>query len=147
MADTYLPGWVGARIAFWDGTVYSPIACITSRSESNASRLKEKTNVCTEGQTVKTVVGIDSTVSVSGEVVDTDSLEELRALQDSKSEHTFRVYRGTGETNPVYFNAIITNLNADYSAGQDEDATFTMDLQINEDGYLDTDPHAAPLKT
>lgn len=65
-------------------------------------------------------------------------------MQDSKSEHTFRVYRGTGETNPVYFNAIITNLNADYSAGQDEDATFTMDLQINEDGYLDTDPHAAP---
>lgn len=135
-----LKGWEGARMAYHDGTGYVPIACITSRSESNATTTVEKVNVCTEGQPVTKATAIVSTVSISGEVVDSDSLDDLRALQDDLLEHTFMVYRGAGTTTPVYFNGIITNLNADYSAGQDEDSTFSMDVTINGD-YLTVDPN------
>lgn len=136
----YLKGWEGARMAFYDGSDYVPIACITSRSESNATTTVEKVNVCTEGEVVTKATAIVSTVSLSGEVVDSDSLDDLRALQDDLLEHTFMVYRGTGTTTPIYFKGIITNLNADYSAGQDEDSTFSMDVTINGD-YLTVDPN------
>lgn len=144
MADTYLPGWKGARLAYWDADAtpapaYVPVACITSRNESNVSRVKEKVNVCTQGKIERTVTAIDRTVSVSGEVTDANSLEELRAIQNSKAYHKFRVYKSLTTDTPLYFKAIITNLNADYPAGQDEDATFTMDLEIDKDGYKTTD--------
>ena len=136
----YLKGWEGARMAFYDGSEYVPIACITSRSEANATSTIDKVNVCTQGKIVTKATQIVSTVSLSGEVVDSDSLDDLRALQDDLLEHTFMVYRGTGTTTPIYFNGIITNLAADYSAGQDEDSTFSMDVTINGD-YLTVDPN------
>ena len=136
-----LKGWEGARMAFHNGSEYVPIACITSRSEANATTTVDKVNVCTEGKVITKATEVVSTVSLSGEVVDSDSLDDLRGLQDDLLEHTFMVYRGTGTTTPIYFNGIITNLNADYSAGQDEDATFSMDITINGD-YLTVDPKA-----
>lgn len=152
MANNYQPGWKLARLAVWDATAaaYVPIACITSRSESNASNVMEKTNACTEGKTVKTITSITRTVSVSGEVVtdnDVNSLDDLRALQDSLEAHTFKVYKTSGvggkvET-PEYFEATIENLNADYPTGEGESATFTMDLAIDGD-YTLVDPHAKP---
>ena len=125
-----------ARLAYKSGGSYVPVACITSRSEGNATNYKEKVNVCTEGKLVRTPSGITRTVSVSGEVVDAGSLQELRALQNSKAEQIFRVYN-TAET-AQYFKAIITNLNADHPTGEGEDSTFTMDLDLNSD-YQATD--------
>ena len=137
---TYLKGWEGARMAYYDEPAleYIPIACITSRSESNATKISEKVNVCTEGKTVSTPNSITRTVSISGEVVDTNSLEALRVLQKSLAEQTFKVYHGPTETLPRYFKGIITNLTADYSAGENEDATFSMDIAIN-GNYTSTD--------
>ena len=141
MADkVYFKGWEGAKLSYKSGGSFIPIACITSRSESNATNVTEKVNVCTQGKTITTAKSISRTVSLSGEVVDSDSLDDLRTLQDDLLEHTFMVYRGTGTTTPIYFNGIITNLAADYSAGQDEDATFSMDVTINGD-YLTVDPN------
>ena len=125
-----------ARLAYKSGGTYVPVACITSRSEGNATNYKEKVNVCTEGKLVRQPSGITRTVSVSGEVVDAGSLQELRALQDSKAEQIFRVYN-TADT-AQYFKAIITNLNADHPTGEGEDSTFTMDLDLNSD-YQATD--------
>ena len=143
----YQPGWKNARMAYWDGLAYIPIACITSRSEANASNVTEKVNACTQGKTVKTISGITRTQSVSGEVMDSDSLDELRVLQDSLEAHTFMVYRTSGVDGatevPEYFDATIENLNADYPTGEGESATFTMDLSIDGD-YTLVDPHAAP---
>lgn len=145
MSETYLAGWEGARMAFWDATLgtpaYVPIACITSRSEANTTNTTEKVNVCTQGKVVTTANSVTSTVSLSGEVVTADSLDDLRVLQDSLAEQTFRVYRGSGTTNPVYFVGTITNLNAEYPTGEGEDATFSMDVTINGD-YLTVDPKA-----
>lgn len=125
-----------ARLAYKSGGTYVPVACITSRNESNATNYKEKVNVCTEGKLVRQPSGITRTVSVSGEVVDAGSLQELRTLQDSKAEQIFRVYN-TAET-AQYFKAIVTNLNADHPTGEGEDSTFTMDLDLNSD-YQSTD--------
>lgn len=125
-----------ARLAYKSGGTYVPVACITSRNEGNATNYKEKINVCTEGKLVRTPSGITRTVSVSGEVVDAGSLQELRTLQNSKAEQIFRVYN-TAET-AQYFKAIVTNLNADHPTGEGEDSTFTMDLDLNSD-YQATD--------
>ncbi|MDD2300733.1 MAG: hypothetical protein PHU69_13985, partial [Fermentimonas sp.] len=65
-----------ARLAYKSGGTYIPVACITSRSEGNATNYKEKVNVCTEGKLVRQPSGITRTVSVSGEVVDAGSLQE-----------------------------------------------------------------------
>lgn len=139
--EVYLPGWKGARLAVYTGSAYMPIACITSRSESNATETTEKSNVCTEGKTVTRANSITRTVSIEGEVADDNSLDDLRELQDSLEEQTFRVYRGSATETPIYFKAIITNLDADYPAGESEDATFSMDLNINGE-YLTADPNA-----
>ena len=136
--EVYFKGWEGAKLAYKSGGAFIPIACITSRSEGNATNLTEKVNVCTEGKTVSTPNSITRTVSISGEVVDTNSLEALRVLQKSLAEQTFKVYRGATETIPRYFKGIITNLTADYSAGENEDATFSMDIAIN-GNYTSTD--------
>lgn len=135
----YIEGWKMARLAYKSGGTYVPVACITSRSEGNATNYTEKVNVCTEGKLVRKPSGITRTVSVSGEVVDAGSLQELRALQNSKAEQIFRVYN-TAET-PQYFKAIVTNLNADHPTGEGEDSTFTMDLDLNSD-YQATDVFA-----
>ena len=132
----YIEGWKMARLAYKSGGTYIPVACITSRNEGNATNYKEKVNVCTEGKLVRKPTGITRTVSVSGEVVDAGSLQELRGLQDSEQEQIFRVYN-TAEV-AQYFKAIITNLSADHSTGEGEDSTFTMDLDLNSD-YQATD--------
>ena len=128
-----------ARLAYKSGATYVPVACITSRSEGNTTNYREKVNVCTEGKLVRKPSDITRTVSVSGEVVDAGSLQELRTLQNSKAEQIFRVYN-TAET-AQYFKAIITNLNADHPTGEGEDSTFTMDLDLNSD-YQATDVFA-----
>ena len=136
--EVYFKGWEGAKLAYKSGGSFIPIACITSRSEGNATNLTEKVNVCTEGKTVSTPNSITRTVSSSGEVVDTTSLESLRVLQKSLAEQTFKVYRGATDTIPKYFKGVITNLTADYSAGENGDATFSMDIAIN-GNYTPTD--------
>ncbi len=139
---TYLKGWEGARLAYYDEGFqeYVSIACITSRSESNATKISEKVNVCTEGKVITKATGVDMTVSISGEVVENDSLFELRSLQDALLAQDFRIYRGTGTETPVYFSGVITNLNADYPTGEGEDATFTMDITLTTD-YSLVDPY------
>lgn len=128
-----------ARLAYKSGGTYVPVACITSRSEGNATNYREKVNVCTEGKLVRTPSGITRTVSVSGEVVDAGSLQELRTLQDSKAEQTFRIYDSSGTAK--YFKANVMNLNGDYPTGEGETATFTMDLELTSD-YQSSDVFA-----
>ena len=135
-----LAGWEGARMEIYIASAYVPIACITSRTESNESELIEKTNVCTLGATISTVKQINRTVDLEGEVVDTNSLDALKLAQDSKAEQFFKVYKGTGTTTPEYFKGIISSVSGSYSAG--EDSTFSMSVAINGD-YLTVDPKAA----
>ena len=133
----YQKGWEGARLAIYKTSAYAPIACITSRSEGNSTNTKEKTNVCTEGKTVTKAISVSRTVSIEGEIVDLNSYHDLQAAQDSLEEQTFRIYKGAGTENPLYFKGVIMNLDSDYPA--DDDATFSMEININGE-YLTIDP-------
>lgn len=136
----YEKGWEGARMAIYKESAYVPIACITSRNETNTTNVTEKTNVCTEGKTVRKANSVTRTVTVQGEIVDTGSYHDLKAAQDSLEEQIFRIYKGEGELNPMYFKGIITEVSADWDASTEGSAaTFSMTVDINGD-YLDTDP-------
>lgn len=140
----YEKGWEGARMAIYKAAAYVPIACITSRNETNTTNTSQKTNVCTEGKTVTKANSISRSVSIEGEIVDAGSYEDLKTAQDSLAEQTFRIYKGTGVTTPLYFKGIITELSADWDAStEDSNATFSMTIDVNGD-YETADPNAAP---
>jgi len=144
MEINYHSGWEGARMAVYKETAYVPIACITSRSEGNTTNTSEKTNVCTQGKTVTKANSITRTVSIAGEIVDENSYHDLKEMQGTLQEQAFRIYKGTGETNPLYFKGIITDLSADFDATEEgATGTFTMDIAINGD-YTEDDPMATP---
>lgn len=140
MAEEYHKGWEGARMAMYKTNAYAPIACITSRSEGNSTNTSEKTSVCTEGKTITKATGVARTVSIEGEIVDTNSYHDLQEAQSTLAEQTFRIYKGTGTANPLYFKGIITDLSADFDASEEgADGTFSMEISINGD-YEDEDP-------
>jgi len=131
-------------MAVYKETAYVPIACITSRSEGNTTNTSEKTNVCTQGKTVTKANSITRTVSLAGEIVDENSYYDLKEMQSTLQEQVFRVYKGAGETNPLYFKGIITDLSADFDATEEgATGTFTMDIAVNGD-YTEDDPMATP---
>ena len=130
-------------MAVYKDTAYVPIACITSRSESNTTNTSEKTNVCTEGKTVTKANSITRTVSIAGEIVDENSYHDLKVMQGTLEEQAFRIYKGSGVTSPLYFKGIITDLSADFDATEEgATGTFTMDIAINGD-YTEDDPMGA----
>ena len=131
-------------MAVYKETAYVPIACITSRSEGNTTNTSEKTNVCTQGKTVTKANSITRTVSLAGEIVDENSYYDLKEMQSTLQEQVFRVYKGAGDTNPLYFKGIITDLSADFDATEEgATGTFTMDIAVNGD-YTEDDPMATP---
>ena len=139
MADSNVKGHTGL-LSVYDTTAYKPIVCLTSTSMSSVLRLIEKVNYCTQGKTVRTIDGIDRTVSFDAEVMDVDtpatnaSYAELLALQGE--EQTFKL-EGRGELK--YFSAVISDLSDTFPG--EGDATFSGTLTINGD-ISATDPKA-----
>lgn len=138
MAGTNVKGHTGL-LSVYMTSAYKPIVCLTSTSMSSVLRLIEKVNYCTAGETIKTVDGIDRTVSFDAEIVTGhatgSSYPELVEMQGS--EQTFKI-EGRGSS-VQYFNAVISNLDDSFAAG--EDATFSGTLTINGD-ILTSDPKA-----
>lgn len=89
-------------MAYKDGASYVPIACITSRSESNATNTSEKVNVCTEGKTVTTATGVTRMFHCPVRLLERVLLEALRILQKSLAEQIFRVYRGRANRGVIF---------------------------------------------
>lgn len=141
MANTNVKGHTGL-LSVYDTAAYKPIVCFTSTSMSSVLRLIEKVNYCTEGETVQSIDGIDRTVNFDAEVMtigapgDAVSYAELLALQEA--EQTFKL---EGRGSAQYFNAVISNLDDTFQAG--EDATFSGTLTINGD-ISETDPKVTP---
>lgn len=140
MADINVKGYTGL-LSVYDTAAYKPIVCLTSTSMSSVLRLIEKVNYCTQGETVKTIDGIDRTVSFDAEVMTIGtpatnaSYAELLALQGA--EQTFKLEgRGTLQ----YFKAVISDLSDTFPG--EGDATFSGTLTINGD-ISATDPKAA----
>ena len=140
MADVNVKGHTGL-LSVYDTTAYKPIVCLTSTSMSSVLRLIEKVNYCTQGKTIRTIDGIDRTVSFDAEVMTVDgatnaSYAELLELQGE--EQTFKL-EGRGEAQ--YFNAVISDLSDTFPG--EGDATFSGTLTINGD-ISATDPNGTP---
>lgn len=138
MADVNVKGYTGL-LSVYDTTAYKPIVCLTSTSMSSVLRLIEKVNYCTQGETIRTIDGIDRTVSFDAEVMTVDgntnaSYAELLELQGE--EQTFKL-EGRGEAK--YFKAVISDLSDTFPG--EGDATFSGTLTINGD-ISETDPKA-----
>lgn len=139
MADANVKGHTGL-LSVYDTTAYKPIVCLTSTSMSSVLRLIDKVNYCTQGETIRTIDGIDRTVSFDAEVMTVDtpatnaSYAELLGLQSE--EQTFKLEgRGTLK----YFNAVISDLSDTFPG--EGDATFSGTLTINGD-ISSSDPKA-----
>ena len=137
MADVNVKGYTGL-LSVYDTAAYKPIVCLTSTSMSSVLRLIEKVNYCTQGETIRTIDGIDRTVSFDAEVMTVDvaatkaSYAELLTLQGA--EQTFKLEgRGTLK----YFKAVISDLSDTFPG--EGDATFSGTLTINGD-ISETDP-------
>ena len=72
MADVNVKGHTGL-LSVYDTAAYKPIVCLTSTSMSSVLRLIEKVNYCTQGETIRTIDGIDRTVSFDAEVMTVDA--------------------------------------------------------------------------
>ena len=139
MADSNVKGHTGL-LSVYDTSAYKPIVCLTSTSMSSVLRLIEKVNYCTQGETIKTIDGVDRTVSFDAEVMTVDavggtanaSYAELLGLQGE--EQTFKL-EGRGELK--YFSAVISDLSDTFPG--EGDATFSGTLTINGD-ISETDP-------
>lgn len=137
MADVNVKGHTGI-LSVYDTAAYKPIVCLTSTSMSSVLRLIDKVNYCTEGETIRTIDGIDRTVSFDAEVMTIGtpttnaSYAELLDLQGQ--EQTFKL-EGRGDAQ--YFKAVISDLSDTFPG--EGDATFSGTLTINGD-ISETDP-------
>lgn len=134
MALVPIKGEVGI-LYIHDGTIYRPIACLTSNSLNTAVSIIESQTKCFPGVTKKQA-GISSyTLDADGEYVDTTSVggddtkashDFLFTAQQTKALQTWKL--DTGVTGAVYYGtAIITDLTLDQGAG-DEISTFSVTL-------------------
>jgi len=131
-----------------DGTIYRPVACLTSNSLSSAVSIIESQTKCFPG-VVKKQAGVFSyTIDAEGEYIDTTSIggETTKASHDylltkqiAKTAITWKL--DTGVTGAIYYgSAILSDLSLDQGAG-DEISTFSVTLEG--DGAIATvDPEA-----
>lgn len=138
MADVNVKGHAGL-LSVYDTAAYKPIVCLTSTSMSSVLRLIEKVNYCTQGKTIRTIDGIDRTVSFDAELMTVDAAGNhdsyAKLLELQGEEQTFKL-EGRKST-PIFFKAVINNLDDTFPG--DGDATFSGSLTINGD-IMDTNP-------
>jgi len=131
-----------------DGTLYRPIACLTSNSLNTAVSIIESQTKCNPGVTVKQA-GVQSyTIDAEGEYIDTTSVggevtkashDYLFTKQQLLTEVTWKL--DTGVTGAIYYGtAIISDLTLDQGAG-DEISTFSMTLE-GSGAIVTVDPEA-----
>lgn len=147
MAATPIKGEVGILYVH-DGSIYRPVACLTSNSLSTAVSVIESNTKCYPGVTKKQGGMFSYTLEAEGEYIDTTSVggEVTKASHDFlldkqklKGLITWKLVTGvTGAT--YYGEALISDLSLDQGAG-DELSTFS--LTLDGDGEIvETDPEA-----
>jgi|SRR6478609_2460912 len=119
-----------------DGTLYRPVACLTSNSLNTAVSIIESQTKCNPGQVIKQAGTLSYTLDAEGEYIDTTSVggevtkashDYLITLQQALAEVTWKL--DTGVTGAIYYGtAIISDLTLDQGAG-DEISTFSMTLE------------------
>lgn len=118
-----------------DGTIYRPIACLTSNSLSSAVSVIESNTKCFPGVTKKQAGNFSYTIDAEGEYIDTTSVggettkashDFLLAKQMAKTLANWKL--DTGVTGAIYYgSAILSDLSLDQGSG-DEISTFSVTL-------------------
>lgn len=133
----------------WDGTAYRPVACLTSNSISSAREVIETQTKCAPGQVVKSAGSFSYSIALEGNYIDTTSTggdtdkashDYLLGLQMTGDNITWRMSTGLADQAYYYGTAAITELEADFPAGN-EFATFSGTLD-GSGTILLTDPEA-----
>ncbi len=119
-----------------DGSLYRPVACLTSNSLNTAVSIIESQTKCNPGQVIKQAGTLSYTIDAEGEYIDTTSIggddtkashDYLLTLQQALASVTWKL--DTGVTGAVYYgNAILSDLTLDQGAG-DEISTFSVTLE------------------
>lgn len=118
-----------------DGTIYRPVACLTSNSLSSAVSVIESQTKCFPGVVKKQAGTFSYSIDAEGEYIDTTSV----GGDTTKASHDFLLAKqmagtianwklDTGVTGAVYYGAsIISDLSLDQGAG-DEISTFSANF-------------------
>lgn len=119
-----------------DGTLYRPIACLTSNSLNSALSIIESQTKCNPGVVIKQAGIFSYTLDAEGEYIDTTSVggDDTKASHDylltqqmAKTTQTWKL--DTGVTGAIYYGtAILSELGLDQGAG-DEISTFSATLE------------------
>ena len=117
-----------------DGSIYRPIACLTSNSLSQTQNIIESQTKCDPGVVIKDAGTMSYEISAEGQYIDTTSAaaEITKASHDylftiMGTEKTWKMDTGLADTVAYYGTAIIGDLSLDAAAG-DELATFSATL-------------------
>jgi len=118
-----------------DGTIYRPVACLTSNSLATAQEVLETATKCDAGVIVKTAGVFSYSISADGLYIDTGasgdvtkaSHDWLLIKQMAKATVTWKLDTGLADTANYFGTAIITSLNLDSPTNQ-ENATFSATL-------------------
>ena len=131
-----------------DGTIYRPVACLTSNSLSSAVSVIESQTKCYPGVVKKQAGSFSYSIDAEGEYIDTTSVggettkashDYLLTVQQAAVAVTWKL--DTGVTGAVYYgSAILTDLSLEQGAG-DELSTFSVTLDGDGD-ISTTDPEA-----
>ena len=119
-----------------DGTLYRPIACLTSNSLNTAVSIIESQTKCDPGVVIKQAGTLSYTLDAEGEYIDTTSIggddtkashDYLLSVQMDLTPVTWKL--DTGVVGAIYYgNAILSDLTLDQGAG-DEISTFSVTLE------------------
>lgn len=132
-----------------DGTIYRPIACLTSNSLAETRNIIESQTKCDPGVTIKNAGSYNYEISCEGQYIDTTSVgaeitkashDFLHGLIASGSTETWKIDTGLADTSAYFGTAIFSDLTWDAAAG-DELSTFSATLS-GSGAIVTTDPEA-----
>jgi len=118
-----------------DGTIYRPLACLTSNSLSQTQSIIESQTKCDPGVTIKDAGTMSYDISAEGQYIDTTT-SVTGALTKASHDYLFTILgtsvtwkldSGLAGTVAYFGTAIIGDLSLDAGAG-DELATFSCTL-------------------
>lgn len=119
-----------------DGTIYRPIACLTSNSLSQTRGIIETQTKCDPGVIQRASGVLSYEISCEGNYIDTTSVgseitkashDYLKGVIEAGTAVTWKMDTGLTDTDAYFGTAIMTDLGADAPTG-DEFATFSATL-------------------
>ena len=136
-------------VSWWDGTAYKPIGCLSDFDVAISRAVVTRETLCNPGVIEKRPGNQDTTVNFSGFYANTKeappagddtiaSFDDLLPVIQQGLAGTFKIE--TGSSIDYYVEGFISELNAGWSAG-DDDATFSGVIAVS-DTLSEVDPNA-----